>query len=328
MSAQDHAATDFARIDRHDPDLLKPPGGSLEARASLALKFLAFMAFGGVVLGQFPGSVPVATLFASAFTAAGAVLSVMYVTVAFGIDRQRPWAVAALRPILAILVVAGVGFTIMGAAEGRTRLPFEAAVALWAWLGPRAWRPVPRFGAVPALVVLVVGLLVGSMLFGRQLYGWGGLLDARETDLTTTLSVECGSGGLQPTIRLTYEWSWRSPSPMPSGVDVIVVGWNGDDAERRPLYILGKLVDSGSGVFPGMADYPSTEMANAIDGETEGSFRWGIRLAEQRYAPGRIITELKLTREAAPSPEPLVVSATYVHLGIWRHDAAPVTCTW
>jgi hypothetical protein len=322
------ATNDFARVDRRDPDLLKPPGGSFEARASFALKFVAFLAIGGVVLAQFPGTVPVATLFASTFSAAGAALSVIYAAVAFGIDRQRPWAVATIRPILAILVITGVGFTIEGATQGRTRLPFEAAVAAWAWFGPRAWRPVPRFGPVPLALVLVTGLLVSSMLFGRQLFGWGGVLDAHEPDITGSVAVDCGSGGLQATITVTYEWTWRTPSPMPSGTDVVVIGWNGDDAEGRPLYLLDKVRESGSGVFPGMADYPSTEMADQVGRETKGSFRWGVRLAEQRYDPGRIVAELRLTRPEAPSPEPLTVSATYIHLGIWRHDAATVTCTW
>jgi hypothetical protein len=328
VSAPVPASTDFASVDRRDPDLLKPPSGSLEARASFALKFVAFLAIAGVVLAQFPGTVPVATLFASLFSAAGAALSVIYAAVAFGLDRQRPWAVATIRPILAIIVAAGLGFTLEGATQGRTRLPFEAAVAAWAWLGPRAWRPPARFGPVPAILVLVTTLLVGSMLFGRQLFGWGGVLDAREADIAPSLSVDCGSGGLAPVITVTYEWSWRTPSPMPSGTDVIVIGWNGNDVEGRPLYLLDDLLESGTGVFPGMADYPSTEMADKVGRETVGSFRWGIRLSEQRYEPGRIATTLRLTRAAAQSPEPLTVSATYIHLGIWRHDAAKVTCTW
>jgi hypothetical protein len=328
VSAPVHATTDFARVDRRDPDLLKPPSGSLEARASFALKFVAFMAIGGVVLAQFPGVIPVATLFASAFSAAGAALAVIYVAIALGIDRQRPWAVATIRPILAVLVVAGAGFTIEGATQGITRLPFEAAVAAWAWFGRRAWRLTPRFGPVPAALVLSTGLLVGSMLFGRQLFGWGGLLDAHEPDLSATLAADCGSGGLQPTITLTYTWTWRLPSPMPSGNDVVVIGWNGNDAEGRPLYLLDDLLESGTGVFPGRAEYPSLDMADQVGRETRGSFRWGIRLAEQRYDPGRIVTNLRLTREAAPSPEPLTVSATYIHAGLWRHDATTVTCTW
>lgn len=328
MSAQAPASTDFASVDRRDPDLLKPPSGSLEARASLALKFVAFMAIGGVVLAQFPGTVPVATLFASMYSAAGLALSVICAAVAFGIDRQRPWAVATVRPILAILMVAGVGFTIEGATQGHTRLPFEAAVAAWAWFGPRAWRLTPGFGPVPAVLVLATSVLVGSMLFGRQLFGWGGVLDAHEPDLAAALSVDCGSGGLPPRITLTYEWTWRSPSLMPSGIDVVVIGWNGNDAAGRPLYLLDDLLESGSGVFPGMADYPSLEMADQVGRETRGSFRWGIRLADQQYHPGRIVAELRLAREAAPSPEPLIVSATYIHLGIWRHDTATVACTW
>jgi hypothetical protein len=187
---------------------------------------------------------------------------------------------------------------------------------------------VPRFGPVPAVLVLVAALLVGSMLFGRQLFGWGGVIDARQADVTPSLSVDCGPGGLPPTVTVTYAWTWRSPSPMPSGTDVIVIGWNGNDAAGRPLYVLDDLVESGAGVFPGMADHPSTEMADLVGRETVGSFRWGIRLAGQRYLPGRIVTTLRLTREGAPSPEPLTVSATYIHLGIWRHDATKVTCTW
>ena len=166
------------------------------------------------------------------------------------------------------------------------------------------------------------------MLFGRQLFGWGGVLDAHEPDLTASLSVDCGVGQPQPAITLTYAWSWRSPGPMPSGIDVVVIGWDGTDGEGRPLYILDKVRESGTGVFPGLAGYPSTEMADQIGAETKGSFRWGIKLVEQQYAASRIVADLRITREAPPSPGPLTVTASYVHLGLWRHDAATVTCSW
>lgn len=317
-------------LDRSDPDLLKPPPGSFEARASLVFKFLAFLDFGGVVLALFPPTDPVSIFQSSAFSLMSLALGVMYVAESRGLDRRRPWAIAALRPLLILAGAAGVGTVVVGASEGYLRLPFEAVAVGWAWLGPRAITPVPRLGTRSGPLAAAAGALLALLLAAEPLFGWGGAFDVHAQDLAPVLTVDCGAPGAgpPPAVRVTYDWSWRSTSPMPNGVDIVVLGWFGADASGRPLYVLDKLIASGTGVFPGLGGYPSLAMADKIGAETRGTFRWGIKLTEQGYRPGQIVAEFRRAVASPASPEPLEVRASYVHLGIWRQDAAKVTCTW
>lgn len=209
----------------------------------------------------------------------------------------------------------------------------EVVAVGWAWLGPRAIRPVPGLGSRSGALTLATGALLALLLAARPLFGWGGAFDVHAQDLAPVLTVDCGTPGAGPpaSIRVTYDWSWHSTSPMPNGVDIVVLGWFGADASGRPLYLLDKLIASGTGVYPGFGGYPSLEMADQIATETRGTFRWGIKLTEQRYGTGQIVAELKrtVTSPTSPtSPDPLEVRASYVHLGIWRQDAAKSVCTW
>jgi hypothetical protein len=329
MSEDRQAAGEYV-LDRTDPDLLRPPSGSFEARASLVFRFLAFLEFGGVVLALFPPTNPVSLLQSSAFSLMSLALGVLYVAEWRGLDRRKPWAIAALRPLLLLAGAAGVGTVIVAATEGHARLPLEAVAVVWAWLRPRAIAPVPRLGTRSGPLALAAGALLALLLTARPLFGWGGAFDVHAQDLVPVLTVDCGApgGGPPPSVRVTYDWSWRSTSPMPNGVDIVVLGWFGADASGRPLYVLDKLIASGTGVFPGLGGYPSLAMADQIGAETRGTFRWGIKLTEQRYRAGQIVAEFKRAVESPAAPEPLEVRASYVHLGIWRQDAAKVTCAW
>ena len=93
---------------------------------------------------------------------------------------------------------------------------------------------------------------------------------------------------------------------------LVVVGWDGDD----------DLVDA---VRMG---YPSREMATEVKRETRASFQWAVELVERGYAPGHLVMELDRAQQAPTGPEPLVIKASYVHLGVWRQDVAPFTCAW
>lgn len=326
----DPAAPSTVVLDRTDPDLLKPPSGSFEARASLVFRFLAFLAIGGTVLAQFPPAVLVSNLQSTAFSLFSLVLGVLYIAEWRGIDRRRPWAIAALRPLLIVAGLAGIGIVLVGAAEGHIRLPFEAVAVLWVWLAPRAYPSVPRLGSRGASLAFATAALLALILAARPLFGWGGAFDVHAADLVATVTVDCGAPGAGPpaTIRLTYDWSWTSSSPLANGVDVVVLGWTGADTTGRPLYVLDNLVSSGTGVYPGLGGYPSLEMADQIGAESRGSFRWGIKLPEQQYGPGRIVVDLRRAVTAPSQPEPLVIKGTYVHLGVWRHDGAAATCSW
>jgi hypothetical protein len=329
VSEDGHAASQFV-LDRTDPDLLRPPSGSFEARASLAFKFLAFLDFGGVVLALFPPTNPVSILQSSAFSLMSLALGLLYLAESRGLDRRKGWAIAALRPLLLLAGAAGVGTVVVAASEGHVRIPFEAVAVIWAWLGPRAITPVPSLGTRSGPLTLAGGALLALLLSAQPLFGWGGAFDVHAQDLAPVLTVECGAPGAgpPPSIRVTYDWSWLSVSPLPNGVDIVVLGWFGADASGRPLYVLDKLIASGTGVYPGLGGYPSLALADQVGAETRGTFRWGIKLTEQRYRPGQIVTEFRRAVDSPAEPEPLEIRASYVHLGIWRQDAAKATCSW
>jgi hypothetical protein len=178
--------------------------------------------------------------------------------------------------------------------------------------------------------------MLAILVFSHQVFGWGGLLDVQQSNLAASLTVTCGPAGGNPgtlagdppeRLHLTYDWSWTKGSPIPSGFDVVVIGWTGDDAQGRPLYLLGPTLPTGTGVYDGRRAYPSLEMGNAMAAASRGSWQWGIELDEQGLRPGRIEVDLDRPREPAPGSEPLRILVSYVHLGLWHSEVA-ATCEW
>ncbi|MEO8273599.1 MAG: hypothetical protein ABI620_06010 [Chloroflexota bacterium] len=325
--------TDFSTIRRIALELPGPESGTLEARASIAFKILALLGYGGVVLAMFPGSTPVATLLTAAFNIAAFLLASVLLIVALGLDRRRPWAVAAVRPLLILLIIAGLVTIAIAWSELRIRVPVDVVLAGWALLGPADEKPIARQEPKSAATAVGVALLLGSMLASPQLFSWGGVFDVHEPDLHATLAADCGTAGaglLPDRVTLRYEWSWTASSVMPSGTDIVVLGWTAADSAGRPLYVIDQIPPSTAGVYSGLNGYPSTQMADSIARESQGAFRWAMPLAEQQFASGRIELHLRRSEAAAveAQPQPLTVTATYVHLGLWRQSPATVTCSW
>lgn len=323
--------SDYTALDRAALSVEGPSAGSREARGSLALKALAALNAAGVVLALFSPLTPVATLLVLLFNVGAAVLVVLYLVVAIGLDRNRPWAVAALRPLLLLVAVVGGCTLVAGLIGGRIRIPFDVALAVWALLGPSDVKPAPRQSARSVGLVVMAVPMLALMLFALPLGSWGGQLDVHEADLQAALAVDCGpsGGGIPAEVTLHYDWSWRSAALLPSGTDIVVVGWTGADANGHPLYTIGDIPPNETGIYPALAGYPSTDMANAIAKETTASFRWAIVVEEQQLQPARI----DLTLNRAPhltlsGPQSMVVTASYIHDGVWRHDAQKVTCNW
>ena len=135
--------------------------------------------------------------------------------------------------------------------------------------------------------------LSAVMLFSQRLFDWGGVLDVKEPDLRTSMTVDCGTaapdGTVPEVITITYDWTWTSSSPLPDGLDAFVVGWTGDDGEGRPLYLLGVTPDTEPGVYSGRRGHPSRDMTDEAAEESRGWWHWGIELAERGYAPGHVV---------------------------------------
>lgn len=309
-----------------------PDQSSLEGRASLGLKALAALSGFGVILAFFPPPVPPARLLTVMFNVASALLVVLMLVEARGLDRLRPWAIAAVRPFLVVIGGAGAYVFVAAVLEGRFRIPLDVGIVIWAFLAGPHVTPRPRFELRSlALVASAVGLSA-AMLFSQPLFDWGGALDVRDPDLHTSMTVDCGTaapdGTVPETITITYDWSWTNSSPLPDGLDAFVIGWSGDDGAGRPLYLLGLTPDTLPGVYSGRRGHPSRAMTAEAAEETRGWWHWGIELAERGYSPGHVVVEIHRAQPTTIDPEPLTIKASYIHLGIFRQDVAPVTCSW
>lgn len=318
------------------PVLEEAEPGYFEHRAMLVFRALAVIYLAGIMLAFFPEPNTVSLLLILTFNGAALILAIVYLRIASALRTVRPWAVSVARPVLVLVLLEDLAVLASMLADGRIRLPIAAAIAGWALLGPAGVRPIPRPRLFGGLVIGLAAPMLAILVFSHQLFGWGGLLDVRQSDLAASVTVTCGPAGGNPgtvagdppaRLHLTYDWSWKKGSPVPSGLDIVVIGWTGDDVQGRPLYLLGPTLPTGAGVYDGRRAYPSLEMGNAMAAASRGSWQWGIELDEQGLGPGRI--EVDLDRSHAPSPgsEPLQVLVSYVHLGLWHSDVA-ATCEW
>ena len=307
-----------------------PRPGSLESRASLALKVLAGVNAAGIILAIVPGTIPTSALEAFAFHLASGALAVLYIVVAWALDRRRRWAVAAIRPLLLLLLLWGTYTFVAAVAVGALRIPFTALASSWALFGRADRRPLPRLSGRGGAVFAASVALIAMVMTVQPIFGWGGLFDVHERDLSASLVVDCGTPGaaLPERIAVAYEWSWSSGTFLANEDDVVVIGWNGDDADGRPLYVLDETPEAGDGIHLGSASGVSATMTREAAGPWRGSLHWVIDLRVWGIRPGRV--EFVLMRAVAqpPDPEPLTIGASYIHVGVWRNDTSAVNCSW
>ena len=307
-----------------------PRLGSLEWRASLALKFLAGVNAFGIILALIPGKIPSSELQTVAFHVASGALAVLYVAVARALDRRQHWAVSAIRPLLGLLLVWGAYTFVTAVAAGELRIPFTALATGWALFGSADRRPLPRFRVRGTAVLVASAALIAMVLAGPPVFGWGGVLDVHERDLRASLVVDCGTPGaaVPDRIAITYTWSWSASTLFANEDDAVVIGWNGDDAEGHPLYVLGDTPEAGDGIDLGTVSGVSSKMQHEAEGRWRGSSHWVIDLSVRGIRQGRVELVLMRARQQPPGPEPLTVGASYIHVGVWRNDASTMTCSW
>jgi hypothetical protein len=304
--------------------------GSLEWRASLALKVLAGVNAAGIILAMIPAAIPSSELQTVAFHVASGALAVLYVGVARALDRRRHWAASAIRPLLLLLMAWGAYTFVTAFATGALRIPFTTLAAGWALFGRVDQGPVPRLSGRGAAVLLASAALIAMVLAGPPLFGWGGFFDVHDRDLSASLVVDCGKpgAGLPGRIAIAYTWSWSRSTLLGNEDDVVVIGWTGNDEKGHPLYVLGDTPDAGSGISLGTASGVSATMADEAAGRWRGSLHWVIDISSRGIRAGRV--ELVLMRAVAqpPQPQPLTTGASYIHVGVWRTATSAVTCSW
>jgi hypothetical protein len=307
-----------------------PRPRSLESRASLALKILAGVNAAGIILAIVPGTIPTSALQAFAFHLASGALAVVYVVVAWALDRRQRWAVGAIRPLLLLLLAWGTYTFVTAIAATAIRIPFTALAAGWALLGPADRRPLPRLSRRGGAILVASAALIATVLAGPPLFGWGGYFDVHERDLSPSLVVDCGppGAGLPERIAIAYTWSWSSGTLLANEDDVVVIGWNGNDAEAHPLYVLDEAPEPGDGIHLGSASGVSAAMTREVAGQWRGSLHWVIDLRVHGIRPGRVDFVLMRAVDQPAEPEPLTIGASYIHVGVWRNDAPAVTCSW
>jgi hypothetical protein len=311
--------------------------GFVEHRAMLAFRAIAAIYGFGIVLAFFHEPGTLSLLLILAYNGAAFLLALTFLVLARGLRLVQPWAVAIARPVLVLIVLQDAAAFVGGLIEGHVRgLPVNAVIAGWALLGPAGVRPIPRPKTLSVLAFVLVVPLVGTLAFARPVFDWGGALDVQQRDIATQVVASCGPAGGNPgtkpgdptpKVHVTYDWAWKKGAPVPSGLDIVVIGWTGNDAQGRPLYLLGPSLPTEPGIYDGRHAFPSLEMGNAVAAASRASWQWGVELDEHGITPGRIEVDLERTREPAPGSEPLRILVSYVHLGVWHADTS-VTCEW
>lgn len=313
-----------------DSDVYQPVQGSLEERASLALKVVAVLNAGGILLATIPSSAEASALQGVVFNAASGGLAILYVVVARGLDGGRHWAVSIIRPLL-LLMAAWGAFTFTSALVGgalRVPLPLLAAGAVLLFSADR-WK-LTRLSAMGGGVMVLAAALIAMELVSEPLFSWGGYFDVRQSDLNSSLAVDCGAPGtgLPQDITVSYAWSWSRSTLLPNGEDQLIIGWRGDGVDGHPLYVIGDFPNTAPGIRQGVSSGVSADMARAAVAQWRGNYMWRLDLGTLGFKPQRI--EFVLVRTAAQPVEParLEVGASYVHLGVWQSNAPTVTCSW
>jgi hypothetical protein len=313
-----------------DSDVNQPVQDSLEQRASLALKILAVLNAGGILLATIPASTGGAVLQAVVFNAASGGLALLYVVVARALDRGQQWAISTIRPLLLLLVAWGALACLSAFIGGALRIPLPLLAAGLVLLVSADRRPRARISARGGAVMVATVALIVTELVSEPLFSWGGYFDVHEPDLSASLTVDCGTPATGPpqSVTVAYEWSWSRSTILPNGEDQVVIGWNGDGADGHPLYVIAGLPDTEQGINLGVSSGVSAGMARAAAGQWHGSFMWRLDLGTLGFKPGRI--EFVLLRTAAQPAQSaqLTIGASYVHAGVWQGDAPAVTCSW
>jgi hypothetical protein len=298
-------------------------------RASLALKILAVIYVLGIIFAGLPGSVPTSLFETVAFNVFALGLAVIFLVVALALDRAQSWAVGIIRPLLVALVVWAAFTFVSLLLAGKVRIPTTLIVAGIALFLPADGWPQIRLSLRGGCVLVMVAALLGLQTATPALFGWGGQFDVHERDLHARLVVDCGTGDTPPErLAIAYEWSWSSDTLLPNDEDQVVIGWNGDGTNGRPLYVAIELPEQSDGVYLGISSGASGPMAGQVKDTWRGVFLMRLDLHKLEVRPGRIEAVLKRTAAAPAQGQTVTFGATYVHSGVWRSDAPTVTCTW
>lgn len=297
-------------------------------RASLTLKVLAVIYVLGIIFAGLPGIVPTSLFETVAFNLFAAGLAVVFGVVALALDRKQPWALSTVRLLLALLVIYGAYTFVSLLLAGKFRIPTTMLVAGFGLFMPAdewpAMKPSVRGGGVLVLVAALLGLQTAT----PALFGWGGQFDVHQGDLHASLLVDCGTAGPPEQLAITYEWSWSRDTLLPNDEDQVVIGWEGDGVDGRPMYVAIDLPAQSDGIYLGVSSGASGPMASQVAATWRGVFMVRLDLHKLEVRPGRIEAVLVRTAAQPAQEQSVTFGASYIHSGVWRNDVQTVTCTW
>src|SRR5688572_22063234 len=297
-------------------------------RASLTLKILAVIYVLGIIFAGLPGAVPTSLLETVVFNIFAAALAVVFVVVALALDRRQAWAMSTIRLLLALLVVWGAYMFVSLLLADKVRIPTTMLVAGFGLFMPADDWPPMRLSVRGGAVLVTIAALLGLQTASPALFGWGGYFDVHQNDLHATLVVECGTAGPPEELVVAYEWSWSRTTLLANDEDQVVIGWNGDGVDGRPMYVAIDLPDQSDGVYLGVSSGASGPMASQVAASWRGVFMMRLDLHKLEVRPGRIEAVLVRTAAQPAQEQSLTLGASYIHAGVWRNDAPTVTCTW
>jgi hypothetical protein len=282
----------------------------------------------GIIFAGIPGAVPTSLLETVAFNVFAAVLAFLFGVVALALDRRQAWAMGTVRLLLALLVVWGAYMFVSLLLAGKFRIPTTMLVAGFGLLMPADDWPPMRLSVRGGGVLVMVAALLGLQTASPALFGWGGYFDVHRDDLHGTLTVDCGTAGPPEELVIAYEWSWSRTTLLANDEDQVVIGWNGDGVDGRPMYVAIDLPDQSDGVYLGVSSGASGPMASQVAATWRGVFMMRLDLHKLEIRPGRIEAVLVRTAAQPAQEQTLTLGASYIHAGVWRNDAPTVTCTW
>jgi hypothetical protein len=302
----------------------------MERRASLVFKLLAaFVAFVLIVTGA---NTPDSDFPLLRWATIGYALAIIAVDLieAIGLDRGLRWAVAAMRPMLWVQLVAGIIGTIDRLTHGTVPIPFDLILLVWALRGTASVRPAPSVNIRAAALIVTSAIVALNGAWLEPIFGAGGLLGAAQHDLQAEITVQCGPAGTgsPETVLVTYRWSWARSGPPTGGSDVVVIAWDGSDEAGGQLYILGDTPATAEGIQAGTVTGVATTDADFFAQSHGGSWEWGIDLGLQRYAPGEITVVLHRAADHPSTGTQLTVEGVYAHSGAWRSHPSLTSCEW
>jgi hypothetical protein len=305
-----------------------------------AMGFIASSVFVLLVLawGAAPGVPPVGRLVHAFGPALSATVLLL---VAAGLAVRRAWAVAAMTPLLWLLVIGGAIAFGLALAQGTLQLPIGALLAAWALRAKPLAAPAPagRAGfSGRGLVVLAVVAAVWP-LAAPVLTQPGGPFVAAASDLDASVEIDGAcvdttrEGAVAPvagmsaeapaTVDVTLKWSWRRTEVLREGIDAVIFEWHTMVGRQHYEYFLGRSLPAQAGVTE---EDRFTRMA-----------RYHVDLAQHGFEPGAITIRLMRPSEAHRGNGSIELYVSYVHAphgspnaierGLWTR-LVQARCEW